>query len=219
MTLQRPVIRGVVSLEPHCGHILVIFNFLTTLSSLNVFKYSLCFTSQFYSACLILLSSLLTRWLTELFWGYVGLVGPSKHGWNHSEAALITAQNGMFFLFHYVFFILSIQCLVVASWRLVVPCGTDFVEKTMICHICCVERLSLCGAASNFFSKKTPIFRFGPDWFVLFLVDHLCHHIPATHHPAHRHPPCLFFFFLLIYCRRGTGPIIDFTIMYATFML
>ena len=84
------------------------------------------------SAFSILLSSLRTRWLIELlfpFLCYVGLVGLSKRGYNakkRSEAALITAQNGMFFsIFDVVFFtVYSIPCCGILE-VLVVPCGTD----------------------------------------------------------------------------------------------
>jgi hypothetical protein len=56
------------------------------------------------------LYSLRARWLIKLlfpFLCYVGLVGPSKRGYNakkRSEAALITAQNGMFYSIIYVGF-------------------------------------------------------------------------------------------------------------------
>jgi hypothetical protein len=100
-----------------------------------------------------------TRWLIEIlfpFWDYVGFVGHSKGGYNakkRSEAALITAQNGMFFFdYRYAFFtVYSMSCCGILE-----DCGAMWHRLAAFCLDLsfCVAG-SACPLAASFQKKKS----------------------------------------------------------------
>ena len=93
----------------------------------------------FLHLALFFANSLANRALVS-FLGYVGFVAPSKRGYNakkRSEAALITAQNGMFiFDYRYAFFtVYTISCCGIlevcgAMWQRLAA----FLSKDLIYH-------------------------------------------------------------------------------------